>query len=216
MAVKKSAATPAKPKSDPDTIKVSEGVDGITKDMSQSQLMANLVTRNALAAPTLKAYTSTGDGLEVSDLITELRKAGDEVVSGDMGRVERMLTNQLITLDAVFNSLAQRSSRQDYLKQMETYLKLALKAQAQSRATAEALALLKNPQPYIKQANIANGHQQVNNTYASASGHTGIPSGAGNFQSQPNKLLEPEDVVTLDSRAQSPTGRANPAMAAVG
>ena len=42
-------------------------------------------------------------------------------------------------------------------------MRLALKAQAQARSTAEALALLKNPMPYIRQANIANGPQQVNN-----------------------------------------------------
>lgn len=30
--------------------------------------------------------------LEVSDVTTELRKAGDEIVSGDLGRIERMLT----------------------------------------------------------------------------------------------------------------------------
>ncbi len=46
---------------------------------------------------------------------------------------------------------------------MESYLRLALKAQARCRATAEALALFKNPQP-----DIAHGHQQVNNSFAGA------------------------------------------------
>ena len=52
-----------------------------------------------------------------------------------------------------------------YLATTESYLRLALKAQAQSRATVEALAEMKNPHPvsFVKQANIAHGNQQVNN-----------------------------------------------------
>ena len=70
-------------------------------------------------------------------------------------------------------------------------MRLALKAQAQvqARSTAEALALLKNPMPYIKQANMTTGPQQVNSTYAGTPSHSGIQAGAGNFQSAPNKLL---------------------------
>jgi hypothetical protein len=120
----------------------------------------------------------------------ELMLAGNEVVSGDLGRIERTLTSQFLTLDAIFANLAERSKRQEYMKQMETYLRLALKAQAQARATAEALALLKNPMPYIKQANIAQGHQQVNNMYGSASAHTDNLTGAENSASAPNKLLD--------------------------
>ena len=41
--------------------------------------------------------------MEVPDLVIEMRKAGDEVVDGNMGRVERMLANQAMTLDAIFN-----------------------------------------------------------------------------------------------------------------
>ncbi len=83
-------------------------------------------------------------------------------------------------------------------------MRLALKAQAQARSTAEALALLKNPQPYIRQANIANGHQQVNNTYASASAHTGIPTGAKNFESAQNRLLEAQSSLSEIEEAMLP------------
>jgi hypothetical protein len=94
--------------------------------------------------------------------------ANDNNFSG----IERMLTAQTLALDAIFNNLAQKAVNAEHLSKMETYLKLALKAQAQARCTAEALSTIKNPQPYISQANISQGHQQVNNTYASASVHT--------------------------------------------
>ena len=191
------------------SLSVRDGVDGVKEGMNQSELMAAVVTRSVMAAPTLKAYSGCDDALEVSDLVNELRKAGDEAVSGDLNRMERMLVKQAMTLDAIFNNLAQRSSRQDYMKQMETYLRLALKAQSQSRATAEALALMKNPQPYIRQANMTTGPQQINNGSAAQ-------SSARNIQSEPNKLLEADHGNYLDTRAQGAAGRANPHMATVG
>lgn len=228
MADSKAAKKSAPAKQDTNTLKVQDGLDGIKAGMNDSQVIAAVATRSGLSATTLKAYTGAGDRLDVSDLMGELRTAGDEVAAGDLGRVERIMTHQVITLNAMFNNLAQRSSKQEYMKQMETYLRLALKAQAQSRATVEALALLKNPQPYIKQANIAQGHQQVNNTYASASAHSGMPTdphaaqyaqaraGAGKTSFMPNKLLEADHGQRLDIGTQGTAGRANQHLEAVG
>ena len=186
---KKSAAKAKKPpaatpvKRNPDTFEI------VASEDTKSQALAKLATTSVLSAVTLKRYTGAGDTLEMSDLVDEMRKAGDEVVNGSMGRVERMLTNQAMTLDAIFNNMAQRSYSQETFKGIEVLMRLALKAQAQARSTAEALALLKNPQPYIRQANIAQGNQQVNNTYASTSVHSGTATDAENYQSEPNKLL---------------------------
>jgi hypothetical protein len=44
----------------------------------------------------------------------------------------------------------------------DRYLRLALKAQSQCRATCETLAVLKNPPVFTRQANVVNGPQQVN------------------------------------------------------
>ena len=158
----------------------------------------------------------------------ELRKAGEEVAGGNMSRVEKMLTHQALTLDAIFNNMAQRSHKQETFKGIEVLMRLALKAQAQARSTAEALALLKNPMPYIKQANMTTGPQQVNNTYAGTPSHSGIQSGgtlehsaraqagAGNSQSEPNKLLEADHGQRLDIGAQAAAGRANQKLETVG
>ena len=86
--------------------------------------------------------------------------------------------------------------------------RLALKAQSQARATAETLGLLKNPAPYIRQANIAHGPQQVNNGTR--------PTHADNFQTEPNKLLEAQHGNPLDTGAQTATGRGHQALEAVG
>lgn len=202
MATKKSTKTTSPAKPDPHAFKVVQSKD------TMSQTLAKLVTDGALSATTLKQFSSAGEELEVSDLVTAMKKAGDEVVAGDLRRVERMLSNQMLTLDMLFNNLAQRSGRQDTFKGIEVLMRLALKAQAQARATAETLSIVKNPMPYIRQANIAHGPQQVNN---------GAPiAGAGNSQSEPDKLLEQQHGNTLDIGAQTTAGRIDPAMEAVG
>ena len=186
---------PAKP--DPNTFEMGAS-DGATADSTQSQMLAVLATKTSLAALAMKGYVNSED-LMVKDLVTELKKSGDEVVAGNLGGIERMLVRQAITLDAIFNQMAIKSSKQEYLKQMETFMRLAMKAQAQARATAEALALLKNPQPYIRQANIANGPQQVNN---------GV-SHAQEIKPVQNELLEDAShgSTELDTRATATPAR---------
>ena len=70
------------------------------------------------------------------------------------------------------------------------------------------LAIIKNPMPYIKQANIAHGHQQVNNAQQATS--------AGNSQSGLNKLLEAQHGNYLDTGAAATAGRADQTLEAVG
>ena len=216
MAAKKSSpkTAPVTPpaKRNPDAFEIVASAD------TQSQALAKLATNSVLSAVTLKRYSNAGDDLEVPDLVAEMRKAGNEVVEGNMGRVERMLANQAMTLDAIFNNMAQRSHKQDSFKGIEVLMRLALKAQAQARSTAEALALLKNPMPYIKQANMTTGPQQVNNTYAGGTSERSAraQAGAGNSQSEPNKLLEADHGQRLDIGAQAAAGRANQKLETVG
>ena len=211
MTAKKAAAktAPAKNRANPNAIEVAKSND------TSSQTLAKLATNSTLSVFTLKSYSGCGDALEVPDLITEMKKAGDEAAAGDLGRVERMLANQAITLDAIFNNMAQRSHKQDTFKGIEVLMRLALKAQAQARSTAEALALLKNPMPYIKQANIAHGHQQVNNG-AIPDQYAQAHASAGDFQTTPNKLLEADHGQWLDIGAQAAASRANQKLETVG
>ena len=187
---------------DPNALRVE-----VQPDDNRSEKLAAMATAGAFTAATMHTYTGAGEALGVTELLAAMRKAGDETVAGDMGRFERVLTNQFLTLDALFNNLAQRSGRQESFKGIEVLMRLALKAQSQARATAETLALMKNPMPYIRQANIAHGPQQVNN---------GTSSSAGKTQSPPNELLEHQHGNTLDIGAQAAAGRADPAMATVG
>jgi hypothetical protein len=93
-------------------------------------------------------------------------------------------------------------------------MRLALRAQSQSRMTVETLAAMKNPSiVFARQANFAGGHQQVNNGAAPI--RPDAPR-AGETKPAPSKLLEKHHVERLDTGAQGETGRTHQDVAAVG
>lgn len=170
--------------------------------------VAAIATDGSLTSTTITAYVGAGPELDIVELLGVMRKAGDEVAAGDFGRVERLLTHQLLALDAMFNNLAQRAARQQAYKGIEVLTRLALKSQAQARATAEALSAMKYPATFIRQANIAQGPQQINNS---------MPVPAEKIESAPSKLLEePCHGPRLDTGAPQAASRAHPHLAAVG
>ena len=84
---------------------------------------------------------------------------------------------------------------------------MALRAQNQCRATLETLATIKNPTVVIaRQANIAQGHMQVNNGLAHA----------GKIEKSQNELLEVTDHERLDTRAPNQAIGHDSPMATVG
>ena len=94
-----------------------------------------------------------------------LEKTIQQIQSGDLSKIEEMYISQAVALGGMFTSLARRAKNQEKLLQYETHMRFALKAQNQCRATLQALVQLKQPSntTFVKQANIAQGHQQVNN-----------------------------------------------------
>jgi hypothetical protein len=153
---------------------------------------------------------------DLNELVVALREQTTLVSQGRLERGEAMLTAQAHTLDAIFNVLARRAALNigEYLDSAATYLKLALRAQAQCRNTWEALALLKNPPiaAFVGQANIARGLQQVNNQNSA-----GIASQPN--ENSPSKLLEPmrhEGDEWLDRRTAKAAARGDSAVETVG
>lgn len=210
MAEKKTAAkkAPAKPLAKNAVAKPED------EKMQPHQIVLSSNVQNAVG---IAAWGNFAGETSLQELVADLSEQTKNVQDGDMLPVEGMLFRQAKTLETMFTNLTRRASKQDNMKWLQTFLTLALKSQAQCRSTLEALAEIKNPRPvsFVKQANIANGNQQVNNTYASASGHSGINSGAENIQSEPNKLLEADHGERMDFRAQGKTSRVNQAVATV-
>lgn len=148
-----------------------------------------------------------------------LREHVDRVKGGDLQDMEALLVSQAYTLNAVFVSMTRQASnnRLDG-KALDLTLRLAFKAQAQSRSTVEALGELKNPRQvtFARQANISNGPQQVNNGIALSQAGEIQTTRTEDPASAPNKLLEVQDAKWVDAGAAGATTKGNPHLAAVG
>jgi hypothetical protein len=106
-----------------------------------------------------------GEDFGFQSTMQVLEKTIAQIQSGDLSKIEEMYISQAVALEVMFTSLARRAKAQDKLLQYDTHMRFALKAQNQCRATLQALVQLKQPSntTFVKQANIAQGHQQVNN-----------------------------------------------------
>ena len=176
------------------------------QDEDQADAIARTVLRPTVqAAATLQEFGKSFGDLDVTALMKSLNEQTEAARNNNLGRGEAMLVAQAHTLDAIFHVMARRAANNlgHYPETVERYLKLALRAQSQTRATWEALSTIKNPPMvgYVKQANIAHGHQQVNN----ASTDPNNASRAGENPNLQNKLLEEKDGERLDTATTGTT-----------
>lgn len=203
MTMKKKAGPPA---ADPRVVSVTAA----SPEHTAATMAQTIIQPTVQAAVTLFDLSKV-DGTDVSALRDELAAQVKRVTGGDLKRAEAMLTAQAHTLDALFNNLTRSALASQMLNQYETNFRLALRAQAQCRTTLETLSAIKNPPViFAKQANIANGPQQVNNGAAPLA-HT------EEKENPPNKLVQVthEQGQRLDFGAETTAGAAHPAMAAV-
>lgn len=154
--------------------------------------------------------------LHLGSLVRQLDAQVSAVHANELGRSEEMLIAQAHTLDLLFNRLILRSTAngdQGNLDAAETYMRLALRAQSQARATLETLSVIKNPPTvaFVRQANIANGPQQVNN--GTAASPKLVPRAREIPQSQ---LMEQHGNEWLDTRASQAPRSSDPSLAPVG
>lgn len=149
-------------------------------------------------------------------MINAIQGTTQRVKAGDLSDLEAMLVSQATALQTIFTNLARRAQGQEYQRNFEAFLGLALKAQAQSRSTISALVELKYPKTTViaKQANVANGPQQVNNGNFETS--TPACAHAAENRIQKFKELEASDGKWLDARTQGAAGGTDPHLATVG
>lgn len=191
------------------TLRLTE-IEGKSRNRVMAEIGLSAVASNAVT--TCKFAKGSFGELDLTTSIEVLREKVDKVNEGDLSDVEATLTAQAVALDAIFTELARRGALNmgEYLNAAETYLRLALKAQSQCRATLETLANIKNPPvAYVKQANISHGHQQINNG-------TPAPSRARENESQQNKLLEQQHGKWVDCGEAGAAGGVDKAMATLG
>jgi hypothetical protein len=181
--------------------------------VSKERRLANVLLNPAVhSASTCVTFGSGAFGrAEITETLDRVLETIAEVRTGDLSGPEATLVSQAHSLNAIFSEFARRSALNmgEYIEASENYMKLALKAQAQCRATIETLAAIKNPPVvFAKQANIANGPQQVNN------GPAPVPR-ADERNISPNRLLEQVHEQRMDSGTPPAAVRGDPALVAV-
>lgn len=193
----------------------------------REQLIAGLTAEglftNAILMQTFSAKVAGEIG--ITEAVKALRSTIKEVNRGDLSAAETVLVGQAAALNAMFAELARRAGLNmgEHLGAAETYMRLALKAQSQCRATLETLAAIKSPPVvFARQANINNGgQQQVNNGaqaeaprapahFSHASAHAAKP------EPEQTGLLGVNDGQGLDTRAPGTASRTDPHLATVG
>lgn len=169
---------------------------------SPDRAMADIATGGIVnSASLLTEFSNYGD-LSLTDCVESLTDRSKVVHAGTLEDAETMLVSQATALDSLFRFMALRSKMNmgEYMNAAVAYMKLALKAQGQCRATLETLGQLKNPAPYIQ--NNRAQYQQVNN---------GMPDSSRTRENQKstNELLEDHSHEWVDARTPSATGSIN-------
>lgn len=188
--------------------------DGRSPEAQLAEAVMDGVAPSAVTAFTFAQ--TTWQGTDLTSCMQHLQAQVEQVNGGDLRSVEGMLYGQAVALSSIFHECVRRAGLNmgQYPKVMEQYMRLGLKAQSQCRTTLETLAEIKNPRAvaFVKQANIANGHQQVNNGV----GSDAAPMRVEGTPSTPNELLEGGNVARLDTRAPRPAIAVDSRLEAVG
>lgn len=204
----------AKPKAVPTKKKGANHLAMVRQDNEPeaATIARNVISPTVRGAATTQAFSQAFGEIDLQSLVNELGNQCKKVRDGDLRRAESLLITQAHSLDAIFNELARRAAMNmgEYMDATERYMRLALKAQNQCRATLETLSTIKNPPVvFAKQANIANGPQQINNGIPA-------PAHAEKVLNQSNELLELQHGERLDTGTAGETAGLDPAMATVG
>lgn len=185
---------------------------------SQEQTARISTSANINAALVVEEYTKFFNSKqEFCPLVDAIGDIAKQVGTGSLSKCESMLMGQALALQSIFVRMAIRANNQEYIKNKETFLRLALKAQNQCRTTIETLANIKNPPVvYAKQANIAAGHQQVNNGVMSSGLETPASPNEPEKTFSSNELLSESNNATMDIGREATTSTINSSVETVG
>ena len=137
-----------------------------TASFATARTLLNPNFRHAVAvSQILKPNFGSMDGAPgFGDYADAILARGDDAKKGEMGFASMALAAQALTLDTIFTEMARRMALNmgEHLAATETYARIALKAQAQSRATLEALAKLHQPREQtVRHVHVNEGGQAV-------------------------------------------------------
>lgn len=122
-------------------------LDGKSSEYSIARSELAPEVRHAALALNASADLFSGDRSSVAEMAEAMTDIAAETAAQDMSGINRMLTAQALSLDALFTQMARRANLNlsAFPDAAERYMRLAFKAQAQSRATLETLLKMHQP-----------------------------------------------------------------------
>lgn len=177
-----------------------------TKKNARAAILPEISAITAIKKIQLDPYSASE--VNSCDLAEEIFKQAKKIQAGDISYIERCLYSQAIALNAMFERMLAQVGGAEFINHVQVSGLLALKAQAQCRATLATLADIRNPQrpTFIKQQNNAI-NQQVNDVVNLEN--------SKKIDLRANELLSETKNETLDFNRAQETIRINPAMEAV-
>ena len=171
----------------------------ILESKAYASLSTNSSYRHAVIASAWSQNLYGGPQGELTHVVEALSDRMDEVATGNTKRLSNMLTAQAITLDTLFTELTRRAgiNMGEYPQAAERYMRLALKAQSNSRATIEAIVNLHRPREQIvKHVTVHEGGQAV---VTDEFHHHATGGKNEKFEEQPHAADEPGECTSLPS-----------------
>ena len=140
-------------------------VKGRTDDETAERI-AKLAVSPEMSSQRVVAASEREQGLDqhldIPRLMAVLKAESERLSEGKSEDVGPILANQALALQSLFSRLTERALSQSHMSNIETFMRLALRAQSQCRATLETLSSLnKAPTVFAQQANVATD-QQIN------------------------------------------------------
>jgi hypothetical protein len=181
------------------------GREGVSDSYLKSEIVLHPTTRHANTGTVFGGQLFGGkDELSIIDGVNVLEEACKRTRDGDLSYQRDALTVQAITLDTIFTEMARRGAMNmgTNLDATDRYIRMALKAQAQSRATIESLdRLVRGGEQVVRHIHVDNrgGQAMIAETINTGGNENGkavgqpyaIESGAPSL-GQPLRSAHPE------------------------
>jgi hypothetical protein len=176
--------------------------------LTQVYSLAIAIAERAEADKVVGPHTLAGEtlgtcfGLSPATLTESLKSAATEIVKGSLTGVEGTLASQGVVLNALFNLLTKHAFKEPRTaEELSTFMKLALRAQAQSAHALAALAEIKQGPRVVVTKQLNAAHQQVVNNVSD-----GAPQPARRKSGRPRPASLPKpspipDYAQMDTRS---------------
>ena len=166
--------------SNPKELVLTQTKDENPDDVLSAAILGQNIRHGVVAMSYAKPMIAgTGENFNLMACARFVQRRASGAINGDLSFASAMLASQATTLDNVFTEMARRAGENvgKYPDAMERYMRLALKAQANSRATLETLAKLHQPREQtVRHVHVYEGGQAV--VVDQFNHHTGMPENA--------------------------------------